>query len=284
MRLPAVVCGSLLLVSLYVLTVQVFGRERLACAVVGLALTLPVMLAVGISSMISRALSYGTIYTTKLLRRGTDVDRTTPWRALQDLKVADVMHPLRPPLPVLDAAATDGSHGNSSVNRTPSATSDGMPDWALKIGRVTYRHTPQKLFSTDTLPQALRQLQIYGRDGLPVISVDGNAIEGWLTGVGVLRAIGREIDAAQPAEPLQSIPGQEGKPAEVQPTEPLAGYWAFEVTLDSGSPASGHKLRDVGWPPGSTPVSLLRERVLTSPDPELVLAPGDRVTVLVPAS
>src|SRR5205807_8057479 len=29
-RLPAVVCGSLLLVSLYVLTVQVFGRDRLA--------------------------------------------------------------------------------------------------------------------------------------------------------------------------------------------------------------------------------------------------------------
>jgi hypothetical protein len=44
-RLPAVVCGSLLLVSLYVLTVQVFGRERLACAIVGIALTLPVIAA-----------------------------------------------------------------------------------------------------------------------------------------------------------------------------------------------------------------------------------------------
>jgi 4-amino-4-deoxy-L-arabinose transferase-like glycosyltransferase len=44
-RLPAVVCGSLLLVSLYVLTVQVFGRERLALAAVALALTLPVVTA-----------------------------------------------------------------------------------------------------------------------------------------------------------------------------------------------------------------------------------------------
>src|SRR5438270_4309761 len=35
-RLPAVVCGSLLLISLYVLTVQVFGRERLALGVVAL--------------------------------------------------------------------------------------------------------------------------------------------------------------------------------------------------------------------------------------------------------
>ncbi len=44
-RLPAVVCGSLLLASLYVLTVQVFGRERLALGVVALGLTLPVLTA-----------------------------------------------------------------------------------------------------------------------------------------------------------------------------------------------------------------------------------------------
>src|SRR5215831_18300368 len=49
-RLPAVLCGSLLLVSLYVLTVQVFRREGLALAVVALALTLP-MIAVGSSLM-----------------------------------------------------------------------------------------------------------------------------------------------------------------------------------------------------------------------------------------
>src|SRR4030088_3294970 len=35
--LPAVLCGSLLLVSLYVLTRQVFGRDGLATAVVALA-------------------------------------------------------------------------------------------------------------------------------------------------------------------------------------------------------------------------------------------------------
>jgi hypothetical protein len=49
-RLPAVVCGSLLLVSLYVLTVQVYRREGLALAVVALAQTVP-MVAVGSSLM-----------------------------------------------------------------------------------------------------------------------------------------------------------------------------------------------------------------------------------------
>ena len=47
-----------------------------------------------------RALSYGTIYTTKLLRRGTDIDRAAPWRALQDLKVTDVTRPFRPALSI----------------------------------------------------------------------------------------------------------------------------------------------------------------------------------------
>jgi 4-amino-4-deoxy-L-arabinose transferase-like glycosyltransferase len=44
-RLPAVVCCALLLVSLYVLTVQVVRREGLACGVVALALTVPVIAA-----------------------------------------------------------------------------------------------------------------------------------------------------------------------------------------------------------------------------------------------
>jgi 4-amino-4-deoxy-L-arabinose transferase-like glycosyltransferase len=44
-RLPAVVCGSLLLTSLYVLTVQVSGRERVALLVVAVALTTPTLSA-----------------------------------------------------------------------------------------------------------------------------------------------------------------------------------------------------------------------------------------------
>jgi hypothetical protein len=49
-RLPAVLCGSLLLASLYVLTLQVYGRPRLGAAVVALALTLP-LISVGSTLM-----------------------------------------------------------------------------------------------------------------------------------------------------------------------------------------------------------------------------------------
>ena len=68
-------------------------------------LTLPVMLAVAIATATSRALSYGTIYTTKLLRRGQDIDRAAPWRAFGDLKAADVMRPFPHPLPVTPGPA-----------------------------------------------------------------------------------------------------------------------------------------------------------------------------------
>jgi 4-amino-4-deoxy-L-arabinose transferase-like glycosyltransferase len=44
-RLPAVLCGGLLLLSLYLLTLQVWKREGLAVLVVALALTLPVIAA-----------------------------------------------------------------------------------------------------------------------------------------------------------------------------------------------------------------------------------------------
>jgi 4-amino-4-deoxy-L-arabinose transferase-like glycosyltransferase len=44
-RCPAVACGSLLLLSLYVLTLQVFGRPGLALAAIAAALTVPVLAA-----------------------------------------------------------------------------------------------------------------------------------------------------------------------------------------------------------------------------------------------
>ena len=56
-------------------------------------LTLPVMLAVAIATATSRALSYGTIYTTKLLRRGTDIDHPPSADPFEDLTAADAMHP-----------------------------------------------------------------------------------------------------------------------------------------------------------------------------------------------
>jgi chloride channel protein, CIC family len=245
------------------------------------ALTLPVMLAVAIASTLSRALSYGTIYTTKLLRRGTDIDRTTPWRALADLKIADAMRPFRPPLPVPPPASAStapvGAEGDSTA-----------PDAAALPGPVIYQADPQALFATESLAEALRQLEVYGHDGLPVLSPDGHQIPGWVTAPDVLRAIARQLttERAQAAQAQASAGWDHAGPGALpqHPPTPLPGYQFTEITITPGSPAAGHKLADLTWPPGSTPVIVLRGHQLRPPQPELTLAPGDRVSLLTASS
>jgi Trk K+ transport system NAD-binding subunit len=56
----------------------------------------------------------------------------------------------------------------------------------------------------------------------------------------------------------------------------------MEVTVMAGSPAAGQAIGHVAWPAGTIPVSLLRHRRLEEPDPVIVLAPGDRLSLLAP--
>jgi len=234
------------------------------------ALTLPVLLAVAIATALSRALSYGTIYTTKLLRRGRDVDRAAPWRALGDLKAADAMRPFRAPLAVPEDHDRDGDSGAQTPARLP--------------GRVTYQRDPQAVFAEESLAQTLRQLEAYGRDGLPVLSGDGRQVQGWITNASVLQAVAREIGTSPPqaSPPAAHLDGARLRASAAEPPTPLPGYRVLEVSIDQDSPAAGKALGSVAWPEGFIPVSVLRHRNLDEPDPGLTLAPGDRVSLLAP--
>jgi CIC family chloride channel protein len=236
------------------------------------ALTLPVMLAVAIATAVSRALSYGTIYTTKLLRRGTDIDRPTPWRALQDLTVADAMRTL--PTPLLAA----GEPGSPDGELAKAVT--------LLAGPVTGRHDPQALFAGESLGQALRQLVVYGRDGLPVLSEDGRRVLGWVTNNRVLQTVAQKINTAQTQTTRAQLAAEWALPdpesALREPSTPLRGYQILEVTVEAGSPAAGRALRTITWPPGANMVSVLHNRRIRDPDPALILSPGDRIILLTP--
>jgi chloride channel protein, CIC family len=237
------------------------------------SLTLPVMLAVAIASTVSRALSYGTIYTTKLLRRGTDIDRATPWRALADLKVTDAMHPFGIPLPL----GSDGS----------SAGGGAAPDFAAVAGPVTRQLDSQALFAGESLGQALRQLEVYGRDGLPVISGDGQQVQGWVTSTSVLQALAWQVGAARAETARARLAadwGHEDLESSLrQPPAPLPGYQVVEIALDDASPAAGRRVADISWPAGSAPVTILRGGRLQAADPGIVLRAGDRISLLTAA-
>jgi chloride channel protein, CIC family len=239
-------------------------------------LTLPVMLAVAIATAVSRGLSYGTIYTTKLLRRGQDIDRAAPWRAFGDLKAADAMQRFRVPLTVADTMEHHG--GTSGTGGRREADGPPLP------GRVTYRRDPQAVYASESLAQTLRQLEAYGRDGLPVLSADGKQVQGWITNASVLHAVGARIGTspARTAGPAASgvRPGPGRAP---EPPTPLHGYQVLEVSIGPDSPAAGRTLGALTWPPGWIPVSALHKSSLQEPDPGLTLAPGDRVSLLAPA-
>jgi chloride channel protein, CIC family len=240
------------------------------------SLTLPVMLAVAVASAVSRGLSYGTIYTTKLLRRGTDIDRAAPWRALQSLKVTDAMRPFRPPLAVRSDAAAAAASGASSE-----------PKWAGLVGPVTYRREPQAVFTNESLAQALQQLEVYGRDGLPVLSPDRQHVDGWLTNAGVLGALARQIAAARADAADARLAADWDRAGERsslrEPFDPLSGYQVIELAVGASSPAAGARLGDVAWPDGTAPVSIVRDRTHRQPDPALRLLSGDRIILLASA-
>jgi chloride channel protein, CIC family len=232
-------------------------------------LTLPVMLAVAIATAASRALSYGTIYTTKLLRRGYDVDRAAPWRAFGDLKAADAMRPFPAPLAVPESQRPD------------RPGSDAGPGLSPLPGPVTHQEDPQAVYAGESLTQTLRQLDAYGRDGLPVLSADGAQVLGWIINASVLRAVAAEIGGSPP-QPTPAAAGS-APAAAAEPPAPLPGYQVIEVTVGADSPAAGRALGAITWPHGYTPVSVLRRRSLDEPDPALTLAPGDRISLLAPA-
>jgi CIC family chloride channel protein len=244
------------------------------------SLTLPVMLAVAIATTVSRALSYGTIYTTKLLRRGTDIDRAAPWRALADLKVTDVMRPFRPALAVPPDA-------KAAQTADPDGTAARQNETAFPVPAAG-RHDVQAVFASESLGQALRQLAVYGRDGLPVISPDGHRLEGWVTSEGVLHALAHRV-AGTAAETAHAAATADGEHYDAQamlehPSAPLPGYYVAEVTITGDSPPADRQLGEVSWPLAGIAVSVLRAGSLHPAGRGITLAPGDRVSLLVPVA
>jgi len=238
-------------------------------------LTLPVMLICGIAAAISKRLSYGSIYTTKLLRRGIDIERPKAAAALRALSVAEVMQPL-------------GS-GPIRLTREPDRDRPAAPgeDWERLVGPVTYSRAPQALFDDEDLEQALRQLVLYGRDGLPVLSHDGELC-GWVTRNNVLSALAGQVDLASD----QITAGAEA--AELQhpdgahtvhvPSTPLLGYEILEVRIGPDSPARGRRVDEVEWPAGAIVAAVTEGREIHAPRADTRLCAGERVIVLAPSA
>jgi CIC family chloride channel protein len=242
-------------------------------------LTLPIMLACGIAAAVSKQLTYGNIYTTKLLRRGIDIERPKTTTALQTLTVADAMQPL----PQLDDDPRLLPPNQLGAERDP------IPNelWGSLAGPVTDTRQPQELFGDETLEQALRQLTLYGHHGLPVISNDRQHLQGWITRHDVLHTLSQNVSSSireiEHGAIAANFAVPDPKALAHTPSTPLSGYEIVEITINPGSPALGRPIGDIVWPPGSLIVAVTdgQESVPLRNDTEL--RAGERVTLLAPA-
>jgi CIC family chloride channel protein len=226
------------------------------------ALTLPIMLAVGIAAGVSKRLTYGTIYTTKLLRRGTDIERPRPASLLQALTVADTMQPLLAGILQPGPAHPDGEGGTREM--ADPVTSDG--EWTRPLGTLVETRDVQALFADESLEHALRQLVLYGPDGLPVLA---------------RRVATYARDATQANMSAEWASADPAAATRVPPT-PLAGYQVAEIAVTDASAVRDRRIAAIEWPPGSAPVAVIRQRRTRPPRPDTVLHAGDHLILLVP--
>jgi CIC family chloride channel protein len=114
---------------------------------------------------------------------------------------------------------------------------ENAPDLASALpGQVTHERTPQVLYGSESLSQALRQLILYGRDGLPVLSADGARVEGWVTNASAMHAIARDFGAATTASTRAGLEADlaaaHQAPAAESLPNPLTGFRVIEVRID----------------------------------------------------
>jgi chloride channel protein, CIC family len=239
-------------------------------------LTLPIMLACGIAAQVAKRLTHGSIYTTKLLRRGIDIERPKALGALQALTVEEAMQPL---------TALDGTPLLLDPKTPTALPANSAQDWEQLVGPVTLTRQPQVLFAEENLEQARRQLILYGRDGLPVLSRDGR-LRGWLTRADVLKAMTSKLGSAEQEIERGAVAAEfavrDPSSAAHVPRTPLRGYEMLELRVFADSPARGHLVKDIDWPPDSTVVAVTQGREIHAANPDLELHPGERVIVLAP--
>ena len=236
-----------------------------------------IMLTIGIAVAVSKRITYGSIYTTKLLRRGVDIERPTPSSVLQLLTVADAMQPL---------SQADGHDGLAARKDQVEHGQLGRDQWASRIGPVTDIQEPQALQADESLEQALRQLALFGRVGLPVLSSDREHLRGWITRRNVLQIVAERLgssasEAEEVALAAEFVVDGDKSRAHV-PTSPLEDYQILEIAVSPDSPAIGRRIEDVSWPAGAIVVAVTEGFEIDPPKSEARLHAGERVILLAP--
>ena len=142
------------------------------------------------------------------------------------------------------AGRRNGQVGNGS-SAVPAGT--GRPCTCCgSSSPLRYQAYWQALFATESITQALRQLEVYGHEGLPVPSADGHQIPGWVTAPDMLTTIGRQITTEQARTARAQPAPTTVTPAGIEPAAPVPTATRIPRSLRSPSPLTR-------LPPGRRP-------------------------------
>ena len=198
-------------------------------------LTLPVMLAVGIAAGVSKRLTYGTIYTTKLLRRGTDIERPRPAARSRSSPWPTSCNPS--PTPRHPDRRPSTHHGPDG----PVGTLDPTTEWP-PLGRLSTFVFPRSCRArpsrspTPTRPLRSRRPPRAFRGRPPGI--------GWITSHDVIHAMADRVGHLPPADAAQANAAAEWAKDEPSaslknPPDPLPGHEIAEIAITDSSRLAG---------------------------------------------
>ncbi|MFC1407531.1 MULTISPECIES: chloride channel protein [Streptacidiphilus] len=182
---------------------------------------LPLMTAIVLATLVSRALSHETIYTAKLRRRGIDLDAPNPDSPVIGLTVRDALEPIpgtlgtrttlaqaaddlaRSPHGILPVVAADGSYqGTATARGVAEALAEGTGP-TIAVGRTA--HLSQALSADTSLDDALQTLATSGNQGLPVLDDNHTHLLGWISHQSILTTL-HQPEPARTSTPTPTAP------------------------------------------------------------------------------
>jgi CIC family chloride channel protein len=244
-------------------------------------LILPLMLTATLATFLAERFSRDSVYSMALRHRGIKVRQTGQVDLLDTVMVGSVMaeaplvcgpddvlgeveqrlHRARSHgMPVLDGDELVGILTMSDIARAEDSGS--------KVAEVMTPR-PATVVPSTPVSTALERMAVLGVGRLPVVDEDRpDQLVGLFRREDAVRAYHEALTSSTDVEMHRARLAQR--------TDPGAGYYEFRIP--SGSMADGRAIREVGWPEGSTLVSVRRDREVEVPSGDTVLHNGDVVT------
>jgi CIC family chloride channel protein len=248
---------------------------------------LPLMVAVGISTLISEALSRDTIYTLKLRRRGIDLRAGKDVDLMRAIKVSQAMTTEVTSAPGALTVAEAAERLEHTGERALVVVDDTgamngivtIPD----IQRVLLENRPgatldeiasrpvRTAFPDEPLSQAVQRMGVRDLGQVPVVErSDHSKVLGMLRRADIVRAYSRAM--------MDRLETQQQRP--VLPRE-LRGTQIVEMTVMPSGPMARRRLAELRLPPDSLVIAVERERQTVIPRGDTQLLPDDHVLFLV---